>query len=131
MFYTERAMDNIYRIAKENLEKYLAKEKEPFTVPRYETSEVRIQDLATYAMTNHQGVREERPVFFVGYGHFNEVQDEVTTIHRDYGVNTIQMEAGTVGVVNNAPEIKGWDMMKSGNPTGDISVDTSVYTEGS
>ncbi len=130
MFYTERAMDNIYTEAKTNLEKYLANEKKPFTVPQYVTSKMKISGLNIFANTDDNGKKEERPVFFVGYGHFSEVHDEVKTLHKDYSINTIQMEAGTIAVVSNAPEIKGWDMMQSGNPTGSIGSDTTVYTEG-
>ncbi|MBN2451400.1 MAG: beta-galactosidase [Lentisphaeria bacterium] len=67
-------------------------------VPRYVTSPLRLEGpsfLGTTAWPD--GLRETRPVFFVGYGHFSQVRQD-TERFPDYGCNLIQIEFGPRGV---------------------------------
>ncbi len=59
-------------------------------VPRYQTGPVQIQDGVF--------VQNQRPLFFVGMGHFNQVRKDIP-LFPSYGFNIIQIEQGPSGVV--------------------------------
>jgi hypothetical protein len=63
-------------------------------VPRYVTSPIRIDGSAFIATVQWpDGRREQRPVFFTGYGHFNAVRRDLEKLPA-YGLNLIQVEFG-------------------------------------
>lgn len=130
MFYTERAADEIYEEAVKNLEAYLAGEKEPFTVPKYVTSELKKKGLSYYAQTDNHGVKEERPFFFVGYGCFSQSFDRIPIWNKDFNMTSIGMESGTSNTFQNASPIDGWSLQTYGSPAGSIGPDTEVFCEG-
>lgn len=67
----------------------------PPLVPRYRTGSVEIAGRSFIADTEipSTGARERRPVFFTGYGHFNQVREHLP-IMGDLGANIIQVENG-------------------------------------
>ncbi|MBR5152984.1 MAG: beta-galactosidase [Clostridia bacterium] len=67
----------IFEKAKTDLLAYLDGSKKPLEVPKYVTSPVRKEGKAFYAMTENNGVLEERPIFLLGYGHIETPADLV------------------------------------------------------
>lgn len=65
------------------------------SVPRYLTSPVEIKGSSFIAETLHPttGKRERRPIFFVGFGHFGQVRQDIEKFSR-YGFNLMQIEMG-------------------------------------
>jgi len=91
--YTKQTTDTIFEEAKADLESYLAGEKTPMSVPRYVTSKVKVDGSTLYALADNNGIIEERPTFFTGYGHGNYVKGE-TENFTEWGVNSIHVEVG-------------------------------------
>lgn len=71
----------------------------PPPVPQYVTSPISI-DKSSFIATVKQpdGSLKQQPVLFTGYGHFNQVRDDLE-IFSDYGVNVIQIEHGPSGTL--------------------------------
>lgn len=95
MDYTFEELERMYQRAKTSLNAYLAGEKEAFSTPKYTTGDVDIIGQTHWANTKNEttGAEEYRPVFFVGYGHFEEVIEDIP-IFKQLGNNTIQNEIG-------------------------------------
>lgn len=97
----ERALEGSYALfelsktAVGEINELLAGGAKPISVPRYQTSAIRIEGASFHALTKHSGsgLMENRPVFFTGYGHFAQVRDDIEKFPR-YGVNLIQVEFG-------------------------------------
>jgi hypothetical protein len=68
-----------------------------------------------YATTEYNGDYEERPVFFVGYGHFDDARDDIP-VFNDFAVNTIQNEIGPSSVLENG---SAWRFGNSGEGVAD------------
>ncbi|MBO7090711.1 MAG: hypothetical protein J6W23_02915, partial [Victivallales bacterium] len=71
----------------------------PPPVPQYVTSPITI-DKSSFIATVKQpdGSLKQQPVLFTGYGHFNQVRDDLE-IFSDYGINVIQIEHGPSGTL--------------------------------
>jgi hypothetical protein len=71
----------------------------PPVIPQYVTSPITI-DKSSFVATVKQpdGSLKQQPVLFTGYGHFNQVRDDLE-IFPDYGVNVIQIEHGPSGTL--------------------------------
>lgn len=113
-YYTEGALDRVYNQAKENLNAYLKGEKVPQKSPRYITSDMRIDGDSVYAMTELDGKVEERPVFFIGYGHFSQAVKDMP-LFNVIGANTIQTEIGPTDVMLFS-EYDCWEFYESKGP---------------
>lgn len=100
MDYTFEELERIYQRAKNDLNSYLTGEKEALSTPKYTTGPVDIIGQTHWANTKNETTGEEsyRPVFFVGYGHFEEVREDIP-IFKQLGNNTIQMEIGPTTTV--------------------------------
>ena len=95
------------------LEQYLNNEKTPFAVSRYVTGDIRIDGTSVLANTDTNGVKEEKPVFFVGYGHWETAANEIPFFSR-IGLNTIQTEIGMWSVF--VPfKAEGWSLGEQGD----------------
>ena len=70
------------------------------TVPRYQTGPVKIQGRSFVARTYEPvtGEEEERPVFFNGFGHFDQVRKDLAN-WKELGTNLIQIEIGPAQVM--------------------------------
>lgn len=100
--YTKVQLDNMYNEAKADLEGYLDGTKQAFSVPRYVTSDMDIEGYTVTADTvNSEGVKERRPVYFIGYGHFEEARNDIPNF-QSFGANTIQNEIGPNEVIINS-----------------------------
>ena len=113
-YYTEAALDKLYNEAKENLNAYLDGKREPRKVPKYISSDMRIDGDSVYATTELDGKTEERPVFFVGYGHFDQAVKDMP-LFKEIGLNTIQTEIGPTDVMIFS-EFDSWEFTASNDP---------------
>ena len=127
-YYTEDALDKLYNETKENLTAYLNGVKEPQSVPKYITSDMRIDGSSVYAMTELDGVTAERPVFFVGYGHFNQAVEDMP-LFNEIGANTIQTEIGPTDVILFS-EYGGWEFVENNEPVYTAEISTENVYEG-
>lgn len=99
--YTDKTTNELYIQAKSNLEAYLSGEKTPLSVPHYVTSSAgKTEGQAMYAMTENNGVLEERPVFYVGYLGYQQVRDDIPVLN-GFGTNSVQQETGPSRVMSN------------------------------
>jgi len=97
----------IYSDAKADLEAYLSGEKEAFSVPKYQGGALEFDGTTILAETDSGGVKEKRPVFFTGFGHFETVREEIP-FFSNLGMNAVNatfvMEDDSIagqGVVKN------------------------------
>ncbi|MEN3001963.1 MAG: beta-galactosidase [Armatimonadota bacterium] len=76
------------------------------TVPRYVTSPVEIKGSSLIADTVDPltGKRARRPVFFVGFGHFRKVREDLEKFPR-MGFNLIQIEMGVSDILPRKGEV--------------------------
>lgn len=119
LYYTEETTDQLFEESKAALEEYLAKKKDPFIVPHYRTSEMKMDGLSTIATAEVDGKEEERPVFYVGYGHFGTSREYIPKFYK-YGVNTVQTEIGpsdamTSGWTFEAFNSPSYEMIQNGD----------------
>ncbi|MGN0178795.1 MAG: beta-galactosidase [Monoglobaceae bacterium] len=124
--YTGRTTNRLYEEAKVKLEAYLAGEEEPLTVPHYVTSDVRIDGEAMYAMTDNNGTREERPVFFVGYLGYDQAKADIPVFNQ-FGVNSIQQETGPSLLMSNG---SNWTMKYHSSPVADYCISDDAPESG-
>ena len=108
MEYTFEELERIYNEAKGNLEAYLAGEKEALETPKFVTGEIDIDGLTHWAYTeDSDGKEEQRPVFFVGYGHFDEAKEDIPNF-KALGVNSFQNEIGTYDIITDRNNVPGY-----------------------
>ena len=91
--YTRAAFDfeackGLYEDAKGDLEAYLAGTKEPFSVPRYKTSQLETRGKQFYADVEENGVVSKQPAYLSGFGHW--LTPEQLEQHGDLGGNMTQ-----------------------------------------
>lgn len=123
--YVAQRMDELYTETKSALSSYIAEEKTPLSVPKYKTSDVKISGKKLTANTTWG----ERPVFFVGYGHFSAAENAMG-IFSKLGANIIQREIGPWSVVYEAKKPYGWTVSQSAGAVVSTDFDTT-YKRGS
>jgi len=101
MHYTDETTEEIYKEAKAALEAYIAGEKVPFDVPRYIQSDVTIDGQVMYATTENKGIREQRPVFFVGAMQNEDCEAYLKERFYDLGFNLLDSEIGPSQIMSN------------------------------
>lgn len=118
----------------DSLEAYLSGDQEARAVPRYTTGNVDIENYAFTGTTRTAStgeVEQGRPIFFNGYGHFNQVRSDMSKF-QDYGVNIVQVETGPSRVVlQKEGYIPKFASNKSGGVSGEYIVDDTVSRTGS
>lgn len=92
--YVLDCLKELYDQTESSLNAYLSGEKEPMKVPRYVTSDIELDGQSLIADAVTDGKTQRRPVFFVGYGHFERARKDVP-IFNNFGANTMQFECGT------------------------------------
>ncbi len=128
-FYQERTLDEVYEKAKTNLTAYLNGEKEPKSVPKYVTSDVRMEGPVMYGTTNENGKLEERPVIFAGFGHFADARADVP-IFQNFGFNTAQFEIGPSYMMINTTMASCWGDAIAKTPDYEGKIDTTHKRNG-
>jgi len=126
--YQKRCIEDLYKEAKEELENYLSGAEEPIPVPRYVTSELTVKNSAVYGTTETDGNTEERPIFFIGYGHFGDAKAEIPNFN-NFGTNTIQNEIGPSSVISSTKAPAGWAYFLRG-VNASCELQTEVVKEG-
>lgn len=124
--YQSSALEKIYRKAKSDLEAYLDGSKAAKTATKYVTDDqpLHSEGRTVYGMTETDGVLEERPVFFIGYGHFDTAASDYEFF--DYiGANANQYSA-----LPSASREQGWKITAMGAPDYSITRDTTVKASG-
>ncbi len=92
--FTVDSLNRLYEQAKANLQGYLNGSITPLNSPKYLTSTRRVEGGSIYANTT-QG---ERPVYFVGYGHFGSASNDIPVMN-NLGASIIQNEIGPSAVI--------------------------------
>jgi len=75
--FGRKNLEDIYTETKANLEAYIAKEKEARKVPIVKTGKIEIDGQSLVADVLVDGKIERRPSYYIGYGHFYEVQRDI------------------------------------------------------
>jgi hypothetical protein len=97
----EEACDNVLSA----LNAYIAGTKKPWEITRYITGPVSIQGTSLIGKAANSVTDEEavRPLFFTGYGHFDQIVRDMPKM-AGYGVNIIQNEIGPWDTVIAGPD---------------------------
>ena len=105
----ERNLTEMYNTAKTNMEAYLAGTKKPLSVPKYVSGDtLRMEGTTMYALTDNNGVQEERPVFFQGYGNWQTIPKELE-FFKNIGVNSFETEiTRCMREVFTLDDVYGW-----------------------
>lgn len=124
--YQNSALEKLYTVAKTDLNAYLNGSKTPKAATKYVTSDqpLRSEGRTVYGMTETNGVLEERPVFFIGYGHFQQAANDYEFFNY-IGANANQYTAGP-----NASREQGWQISTLGNPDYSVTRDTTTKASG-
>ena len=129
--HTGTNLEDLYAEAKENLTGYLDGTKTARDVPTYVTSRLRVEDSSIIGMTQwNDGTREERPIFFTGYGHFATAQASIPELNK-WGSNAIQMELGISSVIKEPGTVTAWTVNTSGSYDMDITLSDEEKISGS
>ncbi len=122
---TDRVLTNLYTQAKADFEGYLDGTKEPVSVPQYVTSPITWDGTHFVATTEREdGTREERPVFFVGSGHWAATRNrEQVEAISSVGFNCMHPEIGPWDAMSEAIAVKDW--LLKGVGTYEITVSAS------
>lgn len=133
MDYTFEELERIYQEAKTNLQGYLSEEKKSLATPKFQSGNVLINGLTNFADTKTAGKEEteNRPVFFVGYGHFAEASADISHFG-ELGANTIQREFGVNNIVTDRNGVPGyWLKFKNFDCSYSIEKDKNIAQAGS
>ncbi|WP_168121244.1 sugar-binding protein [Paenibacillus sp. HB172176] len=98
--YVIQELEGLYAEASRSLYAYLAGERRAKAVPRYRTGRPEIRGSAFHGRTTElsSGSIETRPVFFNGYGHFEQVRNDLHKF-QELGANIIQIEIGPRDII--------------------------------
>ncbi len=108
--YVSSKLDDIYESTKSALTSYINGEKKPLSAPRYQTSDINISKNKLIADTTWG----QRPVFFIGYGHFAEARNNFDKFAK-LGANITQQEIGPWSVIYEAKVPYGWKITSGGD----------------
>ena len=107
--YLWRVLKNIYVEARENLIAYLQGAKKANAVPRYIITEngSEYKEDQIWADTITDGVIEKRPIFRIGYGHFEDAA-QFSNIFDELGMSYLNMEKGPRWSMVKAGSVQDW-----------------------
>lgn len=107
--YVAARMDEIYADTKSKLESFINGTAKPMQAPQYLSSKTKIDGTSLIGNTTWG----ERPVFFIGYGHFEPAKKAFSKFS-DIGANIAQQELGPNSVIVEA-KLPEWTFTKSAN----------------
>ncbi|WP_138753097.1 S-layer homology domain-containing protein [Paenibacillus sinopodophylli] len=132
-FYVIEQLDKLYDEAVGNLQGYIDGSKHSKLVPRYMTGLQRptIHNYSFIANTfdSTTSQTEQRPVFFTGYGHFEQVRQDIPQFE-GYGTNIVQIEIGPDSVIRAADSLYGWTVNATNGVQAKAKADWDVYHSG-
>ncbi len=110
--FANENLEDIYQETKANLEAYIAKEKTSREVPVFKTGEIEIDGESMIADVKVGNSFERRPTYFIGYGHFFEVQRDFP-VFENINATAHGIELGASGTVPYFAEeaenlLSGW-----------------------
>ncbi|MEI2394135.1 sugar-binding protein [Paenibacillus phytohabitans] len=125
--YVAAELETMLAGSKQQLEGYLDGSLTPQSAPRYVSGRPEISGYSFVGDTivRSTGVTEERPIFFTGYGHFNQVKRDIPKL-QDLGANVIQIELGPRDVILDKQDFVNRYTV---NRSGAVSA-TAAITEG-
>ncbi|MBQ2614113.1 MAG: beta-galactosidase [Clostridia bacterium] len=126
--HQDKVLTRLYNEAKAELEGLLAGTIQPVSVPRYVTSPIEVVDNHFVATTQREdGTKEERPVFFVGAGHWEPSRqaDVIETLSK-VGFNCSHPELGPWDIMTEAIPVKNWSLRGVGNYEVEVSASDEV-----
>lgn len=126
----DRVFTREYEKTRDALTAYLKGEKMPLTAPKYLIDgKIQLDGTSVIAKTTHNGVIEERPVFFVGYGPWETAAEEMP-FFGTVGYNSLQTEISMENVFVTF-SLKDWGYYTVRKPqvTIDLSKEDSVSGE--
>lgn len=112
IYYLEAAINELYKESVEALSDYLDGKRQPKVVHKVITSDMTIDGTSVFAMTNDGSGEKERPVFYVGYGHFDNAMNDIPNF-QELGANTIQEELGVTSVIDFATDARSGELILS------------------
>ena len=114
--YVAFELQRLYDDADAKLRSYLSGKEVPQAAPRYVTGK---SDISGYSFLGNTRVRstgatERRPIFYTGYGHFNQVRADIPKF-QDLGANIIQIELGPRDVILDSKDfVNQYEVGRSG-----------------
>lgn len=110
--YANENLEAIYREAKANMEAYIKREKTARPVPFFKTGDIEIDGQSMIANIKVGNKIERRPTYFIGYGHFFEVQRDIPILE-NINATAQGIEMGASGTVPYFAEdaekyLSGW-----------------------
>ncbi|MBD1382274.1 beta-galactosidase [Metabacillus arenae] len=129
--YVIEELEKLYDKTKSWLEAYLEGKEEAKSVPRYVTGRPEIKDYSFIGDTydSETGKTKKRPIFFTGYGHFDQVRKDIPKF-TDYGTNIIQVETGPNRVIMPPDSLVNWNIQRSGGVKADAKLDRTAAHNG-
>jgi len=127
-FYMLQELNELYDEAWSAVNAYVSGQKQSNSVKRYVTGNIDVVGnsfIADTQATGDVGETERRPVFFTGYGHFEQVRKDIP-IFRDYGANVIQIELGPLHVLKPQDSFTHWEVQKFGGVSASASRDAEA-----
>lgn len=127
--YVAAELEKLSGDAQTQLEGYLDGSLTPQAAPRYVTGRPAISGYSFLGDTKVRstGFTEERPIFFTGYGHFNQVKKDIPKL-QDLGANVVQIELGPRDVILDKKDfVNGYTVNRSGG----VSATAAIVREAS
>ncbi|WP_260405254.1 S-layer homology domain-containing protein [Paenibacillus sp. 598K] len=114
-YYILNELKRQYDEATDNMSAYLAGTKQARPVPRYQSGALDIDGFSFIAdtKTSYSDEIVRRPVFFNGYGHFQQVREDVPNFS-GFGNNMIQIEMGPNSLIKALDNVAGWSFNTNG-----------------
>lgn len=108
-------LQKLYNEAYAEMSAYLSGDKIPESVPRYVTSAngEKISGRTIVADTMQDGTIKQRPIFYVGYGHWDYAESSVDYFD-DMGVNFLHAETGPSRILFHPDPAKDWSFVSGG-----------------
>ena len=106
--YTIEKLTELCDMSVSNLSAYLAGEKTSVPAPNYiVTGNDRIDGQDVIALNEINGEEEERPTFFIGFGHFQPMVNDMP-IFPSLGYNSVQVEVGPDVILRYSGNVPNW-----------------------
>ena len=111
--YYNTVLTKLYNEARAELLSYLSGDALPKTAPKYLTGGRTIDGSTITANTVRDGVTEERPIFFNGFGHWDYALNNVD-VFDDLGFNFLHAEIGPDAVLKHPDAARDWEYICGG-----------------
>ena len=125
----DRVFVREYEETRDALNAYLKGEKKPLSVPKYlSDGKIQLDGTTVVANAENNGVIEERPVFFVGYGPWETAAEEMP-FFSTLGYSSLQTEISMENVFTSFG-LKGWGYYTKGHPEVTIELSKEEKSSG-